>query len=170
MQIFTAISFFRCSLWMCTFSLAVAIGAALLLPVSIASNEVLLLYPNSYYVKWLNSSLIQGKVLCWIGLEFHWGKGGTHYHYLMHFASPQSLGGFFSFEFNYNVFRTINFLYSVWKLVVWMIYMACYIVQHSDLWNGLNFSRVLESNSVHTNMQVCDLRARSTNPFVELLI
>ncbi|KAL5273633.1 LMBR1L family protein [Megaselia abdita] len=51
---------YRISLWMCTFSLAVAIGAALLLPVSIASNEVLLLYPNSYYVKWLNSSLIQG--------------------------------------------------------------------------------------------------------------
>lgn len=35
----------------------------MLLPVSIASNEVLLLYPNSYYVKWLNSSLIQGKFL-----------------------------------------------------------------------------------------------------------
>ena len=48
------------SLWLCTFSLAVAVGAALLLPISIASNEVLILYPNSYYVKWLNSSLIQG--------------------------------------------------------------------------------------------------------------
>uniref|UniRef100_A0A182WWC1 Uncharacterized protein n=1 Tax=Anopheles quadriannulatus TaxID=34691 RepID=A0A182WWC1_ANOQN len=47
-------------LWLCTFSLAVAVGAALLLPISIASNEVLILYPNSYYVKWLNSSLIQG--------------------------------------------------------------------------------------------------------------
>lgn len=44
---------------MCTFSLAVAIGAALLLPLSIASNEILLIYPNSYYVKWLNSSLVQ---------------------------------------------------------------------------------------------------------------
>lgn len=51
---------YRISLWLCTFSLAVAVGAALLLPISIASNEVLLLYPNSYYVKWLNSSLIQG--------------------------------------------------------------------------------------------------------------
>ncbi|XP_055690685.1 protein Lilipod isoform X2 [Lutzomyia longipalpis] len=51
---------YRISLWMCTFSLAIAIGAALLLPLSIASNEVLTLYPNSYYVKWLNSSLIQG--------------------------------------------------------------------------------------------------------------
>lgn len=49
------------SLWLCTFSLAVAIGAVLLLPISIASNEVLLLYPHSYYVKWLNSSLIQGE-------------------------------------------------------------------------------------------------------------
>lgn len=44
---------------MCTFSFTVAIGAVLLLPISIASNEVLLLYPNTYYVKWLNSSLIQ---------------------------------------------------------------------------------------------------------------
>lgn len=51
---------YRISLWFCIFSFAVAIGSALLLPVSIASNEVLLLYPNSYYVQWLNSSLIQG--------------------------------------------------------------------------------------------------------------
>lgn len=51
---------YRISLWLCTFSLAVAVGAALLLPISIISNEVLLLYPNSYYMKWLNSSLIQG--------------------------------------------------------------------------------------------------------------
>lgn len=51
---------YRISLWLCAAALAVSIGAALLLPVSIASNEVLILYPNSYYVKWLNSSLIQG--------------------------------------------------------------------------------------------------------------
>lgn len=50
---------YRISLWMCTFSLAVAIGTALLLPISIVSNEVRLLYPDSFYVKWLNSSLIQ---------------------------------------------------------------------------------------------------------------
>jgi LMBR1-like membrane protein len=55
------ITVYRISLWLCTFSLAVAIGAQVLLPLSIVSNEVLLLYPNSYYVKWLNSSLIQGK-------------------------------------------------------------------------------------------------------------
>ncbi|KAH6930920.1 hypothetical protein HPB50_020827 [Hyalomma asiaticum] len=45
---------------MCCFSLAVSLGAALLLPVSIISNEVLLLYPSSFYVQWLNSSLIHG--------------------------------------------------------------------------------------------------------------
>ena len=51
---------YRISLWLCTVALTVSVGATLLLPVSIASNEVLILYPNSYYVKWLNSSLIQG--------------------------------------------------------------------------------------------------------------
>ncbi|XP_049869733.1 protein Lilipod [Pectinophora gossypiella] len=51
---------YRISLWLCTLALAVSLGSALLLPVSIVSNEVLILYPNSYYVKWLNSSLIQG--------------------------------------------------------------------------------------------------------------
>ncbi|XP_066591526.1 protein Lilipod [Prorops nasuta] len=51
---------YRISLWLCTVALAVSIGATLLLPVSIASNEVLILYPNSYYVKWLNSSLVHG--------------------------------------------------------------------------------------------------------------
>ncbi|CAN7939336.1 unnamed protein product, partial [Ixodes hexagonus] len=51
---------YRISLWMCYFSLAVSLGAALLLPVSIISNEVLLLYPTSFYIQWLNSSLIHG--------------------------------------------------------------------------------------------------------------
>ncbi|XP_044726628.1 protein Lilipod isoform X2 [Chrysoperla carnea] len=54
------VTVYRISLWLCTFSLSVAVGAALLLPLSILSNEVLILYPKSYYVKWLNSSLIQG--------------------------------------------------------------------------------------------------------------
>lgn len=35
-------------------------GATLLLPISIISNEVLLLYPSTYYVQWLNGMLIQG--------------------------------------------------------------------------------------------------------------
>lgn len=44
---------------MCTFSLAVSIGTALLLPFSIVTNEVLILYPDNYYMQWLNDSLIQ---------------------------------------------------------------------------------------------------------------
>ncbi|XP_022185404.2 protein Lilipod [Nilaparvata lugens] len=51
---------YKISLWLCTFSLSVSMCAALLLPFSIASNEVLLIYPSSFYVKWLNHSLIQG--------------------------------------------------------------------------------------------------------------
>ncbi|XP_060591990.1 protein LMBR1L-like, partial [Ruditapes philippinarum] len=51
---------YRIALWLCTFTLAVSAGAVLLLPISIVSNEVLLLHPHSYYVKWLNSSLIHG--------------------------------------------------------------------------------------------------------------
>ncbi|XP_064594888.1 limb region 1 protein homolog [Liolophura sinensis] len=51
---------YRIALWLCTFTLAVSAGAVLLLPISIVSNEVLLLYPKSYYVQWLNSSLIHG--------------------------------------------------------------------------------------------------------------
>ncbi|XP_014371044.2 protein Lilipod [Papilio machaon] len=51
---------YRISLWLCTFALAVSLGSALLLPLSIISNEVLILYTDTYYVKWLNSSLIQG--------------------------------------------------------------------------------------------------------------
>lgn len=54
------VTVYRISTWLCTFSLAVSIGAVLLLPISIVSNEVLIIYPNSYYIKWLNSSLIQG--------------------------------------------------------------------------------------------------------------
>ncbi|XP_042864471.1 protein Lilipod-like [Penaeus japonicus] len=47
-------------LWLCTFSLSVSLGAVLLLPISILSNEVLTLYRDSLYVQWLNLSLIQG--------------------------------------------------------------------------------------------------------------
>lgn len=50
------------SLWLCTFSLAVSVGAALLLPISILSNEILTLYPASFYVQWLNHSLIHGEI------------------------------------------------------------------------------------------------------------
>eukprot|EP00112_Aurelia_sp_Birch-Aquarium-sp1_P013285 Seg2814.1 transcript_id=Seg2814.1/GoldUCD/mRNA.D3Y31 product="Protein LMBR1L" protein_id=Seg2814.1/GoldUCD/D3Y31 len=51
---------YRISLWLCCFTMTVSIGAVLLLPFSIISNEVLLRYPQSYYIKWLNDSLIHG--------------------------------------------------------------------------------------------------------------
>lgn len=47
-------------LWLCTFTLSVAVCAVLLLPISILSNEVLLAFPQSYYMQWLNGSLIHG--------------------------------------------------------------------------------------------------------------
>ncbi|XP_014295505.1 protein Lilipod isoform X2 [Microplitis demolitor] len=50
----------KISIWLCTAVLAVSLGATLLLPVSIISNEILIIYPDSHYVQWLNSSLIQG--------------------------------------------------------------------------------------------------------------
>jgi len=49
-----------CRLWLCTFTLAVSAGAVLLLPLSIIANEALLMFPNSYYLQWINSSLISG--------------------------------------------------------------------------------------------------------------
>ncbi|XP_063070829.1 limb region 1 homolog-like protein [Engraulis encrasicolus] len=50
----------KIALWLCTFSLTVSVGAVLLLPISILSNEVLLSFPQSYYMQWLNGSLIHG--------------------------------------------------------------------------------------------------------------
>ncbi|KAM4688242.1 limb region 1 protein homolog isoform 2-T2 [Discoglossus pictus] len=50
----------RVSLFLSTFTLAVSAGAVLLLPFSIISNEILLSFPRSYYIQWLNGSLIHG--------------------------------------------------------------------------------------------------------------
>uniref|UniRef100_A0A667WIS8 Limb development membrane protein 1-like n=1 Tax=Myripristis murdjan TaxID=586833 RepID=A0A667WIS8_9TELE len=50
----------KLKLWLCTFTLSVAVCAVLLLPISILSNEVLLTFPQSYYMQWLNGSLIHG--------------------------------------------------------------------------------------------------------------
>uniref|UniRef100_A0A2K5RYP9 Limb development membrane protein 1 like n=2 Tax=Cebidae TaxID=9498 RepID=A0A2K5RYP9_CEBIM len=59
----------KIALELCTFTLAVALGAVLLLPFSIISNEVLLSLPRNYYIQWLNGSLIHG---VWL-LEVAWG-------------------------------------------------------------------------------------------------
>ncbi|XP_065744351.1 protein LMBR1L isoform X2 [Phocoena phocoena] len=50
----------KIALELCTFTLAVALGAVLLLPFSIISNEVLLSLSRNYYIQWLNGSLIHG--------------------------------------------------------------------------------------------------------------
>ena len=50
---------YKISLYCCSFSLAVSVGAALLLPISTISNEILVWYPRSWYTRWLNASLIQ---------------------------------------------------------------------------------------------------------------
>lgn len=51
-------SVYRISVWMCSCALAVAMGAVTLLPFSVLGSEVLHAYPDNYYLKWLNWSLI----------------------------------------------------------------------------------------------------------------
>ena len=48
----------RISIVLCKFSVAVSCGAVFLLPISIFGNEILFRFPDSYYVKWLNLSLL----------------------------------------------------------------------------------------------------------------
>ncbi|KRY60049.1 Limb region 1 -like protein [Trichinella britovi] len=50
---------FRISFWICIFSTAVSLSAILLVPFSIFSNEILLLYSKNYYTQWLSSSLLK---------------------------------------------------------------------------------------------------------------
>lgn len=50
----------RVSIWLCTFTLATCFGAVLLLPMSIIASEVIRIAPQSFYWKWLNSSLLHG--------------------------------------------------------------------------------------------------------------
>jgi len=49
--------------------MAVSIAAVLLIPFSICSNEILLRYPQNYYIQWLNDSLVHSKHLeiIWLG-------------------------------------------------------------------------------------------------------
>lgn len=49
---------YKIAIWLCCFTMTVSIGAVLLLPFSIFSNEILLSYPDSYYLIWINDSLI----------------------------------------------------------------------------------------------------------------
>ena len=51
---------YQISFGICAFSLAVSAGSVLLLPISSISNEILHRYPSSWYIQWLNTSLIHG--------------------------------------------------------------------------------------------------------------
>lgn len=51
---------YQVSFGICAFSLAVSTGSVLLLPISSISNEILHHYPSSWYIQWLNASLIHG--------------------------------------------------------------------------------------------------------------
>ncbi len=53
----------RVSIWLCTFTLATCFGAVLLLPMSIIASEIIRIAPQSFYWKWLNSSLLYGYIL-----------------------------------------------------------------------------------------------------------
>ena len=46
----------------CIFTLSSACSCTLLLPASVASNEILLMYPDSYYLQWVNGSLVTSKI------------------------------------------------------------------------------------------------------------
>lgn len=48
----------RISLYICAFTMSISCGAFLMLPMSMVGNEVVHLYPHSYWVQWLNGALI----------------------------------------------------------------------------------------------------------------
>nr|CAH8848452.1 unnamed protein product [Trichobilharzia regenti] len=50
-------------LGMCTFILTIGLTSYSLLPLTIITNEILVIFPQSYYVQWLNSELIQDLIL-----------------------------------------------------------------------------------------------------------
>ncbi|CAH8501430.1 unnamed protein product [Schistosoma turkestanicum] len=50
-------------LGICTFTLTIGLTSCSLLPFTIISNEILIIFPQSYYVQWLNGELIQDLIL-----------------------------------------------------------------------------------------------------------
>lgn len=50
-------------LGICTFTLTIGFIACSLLPFSIVANEILVLFPHSYYIQWLNTDLVQDLAL-----------------------------------------------------------------------------------------------------------
>ncbi|KAH8877869.1 Protein LMBR1L [Schistosoma japonicum] len=50
-------------LGICTFTLTIGLTSYSLLPFTIITNEILIIFPQSYYVQWLNRELIQDLIL-----------------------------------------------------------------------------------------------------------
>uniref|UniRef100_A0A2K5RYN7 Limb development membrane protein 1 like n=1 Tax=Cebus imitator TaxID=2715852 RepID=A0A2K5RYN7_CEBIM len=110
----------KIALELCTFTLAVALGAVLLLPFSIISNEVLLSLPRNYYIQWLNGSLIHGSYvpslfllqminLLWVSEGFAGSRKGV-------------LG---------RVYETVVMLMLLTLLVLGMVWVALAIVDNN---------------------------------------
>lgn len=106
---------------MCTFTLSVSVGAILLLPVSIVSNEVLLLYPNSYYVQWLNSSLIIGKIM--------YRPASPYFFYFVHNIAKSINKDEFKFKIlNENKNNKSNYGRRKLKGITWQMKMSFFVL------------------------------------------
>ncbi|KRZ61129.1 Protein LMBR1L [Trichinella nativa] len=82
---------FRISFWICIFSTAVSLSAILLVPFSIFSNEILLLYSKNYYIQWLSSSLLKTCFNMWSFLITASTKLPVIYSYISMFGVGLSL-------------------------------------------------------------------------------
>lgn len=121
---------YRISLWMCTFSLAISLGSASLLPFSVVTNEILILYPDNYYTQWLNEDLVQrlwnnvflfSNISLFVLLPFA-------YFFTESEGFSGSRKGIMS-----RVNETVVLLMILAILVVGMTYLICLILGHQEL-------------------------------------
>uniref|UniRef100_A0A8C9VUF2 Limb development membrane protein 1 like n=1 Tax=Scleropages formosus TaxID=113540 RepID=A0A8C9VUF2_SCLFO len=122
-------------LWLCTFSLSVSIGAILLLPLSILSNEVLLSFPDSYYMQWLNGSLVHG---LW-NLVFLFSNLSLVFLLPFAYLFTESEGFVGSKKgVMARVYETAVVLLLLSLLVLGMVWVASALVHHSTAQESLN--------------------------------
>lgn len=121
---------YRISLWMCTFSLAISLGSASLLPFSVVTNEILIHYPDNFYTQWLNEDLVQrlwnnvflfSNISLFVLLPFA-------YFFTESEGFSGSRKGIMS-----RVNETIVLLMILTILVVGMTYLICLILGHEEL-------------------------------------
>ncbi|KPP62421.1 limb region 1-like protein-like, partial [Scleropages formosus] len=125
----------RIALWLCTFSLSVSIGAILLLPLSILSNEVLLSFPDSYYMQWLNGSLVHG---LW-NLVFLFSNLSLVFLLPFAYLFTESEGFVGSKKgVMARVYETAVVLLLLSLLVLGMVWVASALVHHSTAQESLN--------------------------------